>query len=100
MAVHEQILAREVLALLKKSPDVLSIVLQGTQTEITSSNEKTDALNSSKSSSASSSSTSDEECPQKKTVNIVSSAYTAEDLLAKRGAKGKGSKAQQTFQAS
>ncbi|XP_068707480.1 putative uncharacterized protein DDB_G0271982 [Montipora foliosa] len=104
MANHEQKVICEFLALMKTNPNALSSVLQTTQLQAAiTSNEQTDALNSSSTSSRSTSSspTSDEECAQNTgAVDIVSTgttAYSAEDLLAKRGAKGKGSKAQQTF---
>ncbi|XP_068729132.1 putative uncharacterized protein DDB_G0271982 [Montipora capricornis] len=104
MANHEQKVICEFLALLKTNPNALSSVLQTTQLQAAiTSNEQTDALNSSSTSSRSTSSspTSDEESAQNTgAVDIVSTgttAYSTEDLLAKRGAKGKGSKAQQTF---
>ncbi|XP_068674563.1 putative uncharacterized protein DDB_G0271982 [Montipora foliosa] len=104
MANHEQKVICEFLALLKTNPNALPSVLQTTQLQAAiTSNEQTDASNSSSTSSRSTSSspTSDEESAQNTgAVNIVSTgttAYSAKDLLAKRGAKGKGSKAQQTF---
>ena len=109
MANHEQKVICEFLALLKTNPNAyaLSSVLQTTQLQAAiTSNEQTDVLNSSSTSSRSTSSspTSDEESAQNTgAVDIVSTgttAYSAEDLLAKRGAKGKGSKAQQTFRVS
>lgn len=107
MANHEQKVICEFLALLKTNPNALSSVLQTTQLQAAiTSNEQTDALNSSSTSSRSTSSspTSDKESAQNTgAVDIVSTgttAYSAEDLLAKRGAKGKGSKAQQTFRVS
>ena len=107
MANHEQKVICEFLALLKTNPNALSSVLQTTQLQAAiTSTEQTDALNSSSTSSRSTSSspTSDEESAQNTgAVDIVSTgttAYSAEDLLAKRGAKGKGSKAQQTFRVS
>lgn len=106
MANHEQKVICEFLALLKTNPNALSSVLQTTQLQAAiTSNEQTDALNSSSTSSRSTSSspTSDEESAQNTgAVDIVSTGTTAysADLLAKRGAKGKGSKAQQTFRVS
>lgn len=95
MAGEQQAMVREILALLERNPDALSSVLETARAGITT----TEQLSSSP---VASSSSSDGESPQNisRTVDVLSTAYSAEDLLAKRGAKGKGSKAQQTFRVS
>ena len=96
MAEHEQTIVSEFLEILKRNPSVLSSVLQTAQA---STNDQTGVLKSPRSSTSASSSDEFEDPGQNGETPAVESdpVASAEDLLARRGPKGKGSKAQQTF---
>ena len=95
MAEHEQTVVSEFLEILKRNPSVLSSVLQTAQV---STNGQTGVLKSPRSSTSASSSDEFEDPGQNiGATPAVESDPSAEDLIARRGPKGKGSKAQQTF---
>ena len=95
MAEHEQTVVSEFLEILKRNPSVFSSVLQTAQA---STNGQTGVLKSPRSSTSASSSDEFEDPGQNiGATPAVESDPSAEDLLARRGRKGKGSKAQQTF---
>ena len=98
MADQDQSVIAEFLAMFKRNPSALSSVFQMAQAANTSKSQVDLLELSERRSSSLNSSTSEEDSPQHGSgIDAVSSSYSAEDLLTKRGRDGKGSKAQQTF---